>query len=546
MSPIQKVKKNKRKIISTMVFLTMIFSCFSVFYVLKVETVKAGASTNDFSYHVNLTVDNTYVTGTHTDFPVLVYNTSCDILDGLDNNDFTFFDTSGEEMDWELVSWDDSSDTLEAWVRFNLTGGTDTFELHYENTGDTGESDGGEHNPTDVWDSDFLCVYHMDDADGGLDDSTTNTNDAAEGPNGVDAADYHQTGQIGYGVRLDGTSTAQDFTLPADMAPNEDLDDLTVNVWMKSDGYYDGMGIFDFTDDGCTRQQIKPTGGELQNRMAIREGDSDWITVLSGVELQNGSFHFIGGRHVNTGTIWAYHNGSYQSTSFTGFDPALGQGNNLGSVGVGNANGLDGSILDEFWISNTDRGDNWWQTVYNMTSNNTLFLIYGPEIATSGSICELILHGNPASNYTFTLQGEQGDTVWANSSGDYFETGEFNFTIYGIDYFERLTINVSDINDTEIDGNDIYISISATNSSYTNWHQCSNGGEQIIVNKTNWDTYNWMNGANPFTADGDSDGEYEIQSTKSIWLRIRINIPNDATQVTHAKFDMTWDAGAYN
>lgn len=544
MTPMEVIIKSKKKIYSFMIIAFIMLSCFATFSIVKIEVVKAGASPTDFTHNINLTVKNSMVSGTHTDFPVLVYDTGLTQLNGLGSDDFTFFNATDIEMDWELVNWDDSTDTLEAWVRFNLTGGVDYFFLYYEDTSDVADSDGGEHNPTAVWDSDFIFVYHMDDSDGSLDDSTSNNNDAIEdATNGVDAADYGQTGKVGDCVRGDGQGNdgdAQHFSLPDNLQTNGNWGTGTWSCWYWANNTdEDSIMLFEFQDNARYNFMSKDDSGTAKLRIAAYDGA--WQIAWADA-IVNQSWQFCVGR-AGGDIIWAYRNMTYVTADSLG---TIGQ-QSIGNELMGNQNddyGLDGGLMDEAWLSSSNRSEDWIQTIYDMTNNGSGFLWWNSS--TTPSYCHMYVRGN-ASSKIVTLQGERTDTVYCNNTGAYYETIEFYFTINGTDYFERLTVNVSDITDTIIDGHDIAVSFDDDNSSWShNWHTCSNGVESIIVNGTTWTANNWMSGTNPFTADGDSDGENEIQASKGIFMRIRIIIPNDATYTTHTNAGMTWDCGEYS
>ena len=550
------IKKNiEARVAPVTVFVMLLLtSLFAMFVMLPtVENVK-GATTSDFSNYINLSVVPSQVSGTQSNFAVLVYNSSCTALDGLDDDDFAFFDVAGNELPWELVEWNDTTDTLEAWVNVSSLSSSTSIHLWYEDVADVADSDGGEYLPTSVWDSHYRLVLHMTGGSAtDIDDSTSNNNDVI-GDEGSPA--YNETGQVGKCVRFDGSAVdtgddlriADSSTLSFGDATNDD--EYTFEVWVNADDISsDDRTVF--SKYGTTKEYQAQLRGSDTRAYIVDESvgvgqsasssaipTNSWVYVVYTYDGQGGGDAYQG--------MLNYINGTAQSMSLsTDVDTYVAMQDTPVEFQIGarqdDKNYFDGHI-DEIHLSDINRSASWILTKYNMMNNKTNFFTW--NTTSSSSSCSLILHGNPSGNRTYTLQGEAGQTKYANESGTYYQTGEFNFTIVGTEYFERLTVNVSDITNGVIDGNDIYISFDDDNSSWSgNWHQCSDGGESIIVNGTNWDANNWMSGTNPFTADGDSDGYKEIQSTSSIWMRVRIDIPADATNTTHANYAMTWDAG---
>ncbi len=128
---------------------------------------------NDWQYRKKLTIDNTKVDSTLTDFPVLVK---------LDNTNFDFDNAEPDGSDIQFTSNDGTtllkfererhvSGDAEYWVKIpSISSSVDTdFFIYY---GNSSALDGEDE--TNVWDSNFKAVYHMAS---GLTDSTINGDD---------------------------------------------------------------------------------------------------------------------------------------------------------------------------------------------------------------------------------------------------------------------------------------------------------------------------------------------------------------------------------
>ena len=558
MSPMQKIKKNKRKISSILVMLILVATCLITYTVIKTETV--GAATSDFTYYINLTINTSQISGSHSYMPCLVYNESITALNGLGSDDFTFFDVDGNELDWELVNYNDTSNHLEAWVNVSsVDSGTATWiHLWYEDTADSGDSDGGENNPTNVWDTNYRAVWHFTgDSYSDIVDSTSNYNNATGDGTDNDGPHYNETGHIGNCTRFDGGASDSgdwlDFGDPDSLSFLNGVDEddpMTIEAWIYIVNYDDTRTL---CGKYAAHKEYQVQLLSSYTRLYIVHETSEAGNANGSTALPTGSWQFITYTYGGVGDpefrkMLNYLNGTKETMGLGEVTSAYNEMSagatnfNIGRRTDGN-NYFNGYI-DELHISGENRSQNYIKTKYNMMNNLTDFWIWGAEVQGTESNCELIMLGG--TNYNFTLQGEISQTVYANSSGTYYETGEFNFTIYATSYFEFLRINISDLTDGVIDCPDMYLSFDDDNSSWSgNWYQCTGDADTIWVNGSEWTANNYMSGTNPFSGDNDADGETEIQSQKSIFMRVRIDIPADATLITHSKTDMTWDAGEY-
>jgi hypothetical protein len=215
---------------------------------------------------IKLTVDSDVVDGDLSDFPVLVYlSTASGIGDvdvsavfdevGANSKKIAIANSAGTEMYVEVVSWDDVGETAELWVKLSsVTSASDSeYYLYYDNDhadNDTYVKDQGD--ATDVWDSDFKIVAHMNDlTTSTIEDSTSNSNDGTK--KGANEPNESSSGKIEEAQDFDGTDDYISLGSPATL---DDLPtgDFTVSAWI----YSDGMGASDYdTIVGC---HIHPNG----------------------------------------------------------------------------------------------------------------------------------------------------------------------------------------------------------------------------------------------------------------------------------------------
>lgn len=165
---------------------------------------------------------------------------------------------------------------------------------------------------------------------------------------------------------------------------------------------------------------------------------------------------------------------------------------------------------------------------------NTIYSYDFGEVAaeTPSTSASLVL-----DNSKFTIQNELGTTSWANASGIY-ETGEFNITYYSesnnIDY---IRINLSADLATNITNSNISMQFNVQNASWTGGLYTLNDSANIIwLNSSTWENDSCFIGTNPFP----------ISSNTSIWWRLRVTIPSGIGTETYSQTAWTWDAGYYS
>jgi len=136
-----------------------------------------------WDYFKVITIDHTRVgSGGVTDFPVLISITDTDLRDKAlaNGNDILFTDeTSTIKLAHEIERWDNSTGELIAWVKVpSVSSTTDTeIILYYGNP-----FAAPQQSPTQVWDSSYRMVQHLNESGGvgtTLVDSTANANDGS-------------------------------------------------------------------------------------------------------------------------------------------------------------------------------------------------------------------------------------------------------------------------------------------------------------------------------------------------------------------------------
>jgi len=517
-----------KKTISLFVVYLMVISVAGVVFYFTSDTIAKGATTSDFDHWQEITISSAKVGKTLHDFPVLVFNNSWVI--GLVSNDFTFFQPDNStECNWELERYNTSTGQLIAWVNItSVSADTDTvFYIYWDDDGD-----GGENNPTKTWDKNYVTVFHMDGESTTEDDSSTYGRDGTIDDSNVNRSN----GKIGYSQENQNDNGYIDIYDSYGIF--DGAADFTIEAWVLNTNLGETDWFLKF--GGECDIHIKVDGDDNNDDIYLRNlQGAAWVNIVYATSITADTWYHTAIAYDGDTGYNLYLDGVVDATNA---EHGAIDGNNANNVIMNEdsaSNGWDGRF-DEFRISDIQRNSSWINAIYNNTNDPSTFLSFGEtKRDTSPSVT--------MTDMSMTVEGQQSEIVYANSSGSEYQTGVMAIGILGTNYLERITINVSDIDDGNIDGDDIYVQFDNDNVSWSsNWLQCSDGGTSIIINGTEWDTNAYMNGANPFTADNDGDGYDEIQTNVSIYMKVKMVIPSGIVNTTYTNNAMTWDSGRYS
>lgn len=364
---------------------------------VKPENINAGlTSFNPFlegwKNRKKIIIDHTQVEGNLVSFPVLLSFVDSGLRDKaqIDGDDIIFMDDKGKanQLFHEIEYYDSSSGKLIAWVNIpSLSSTVDTdIYIYYGNL-----QCANQENPEMVWDSNFLCIHHLNGANAyELDDSTTNSNDVM----GYGGTPLHeQTGKIGNSVYID---EDEGYYLTNFAKLNNIGNQITVEAWVKRNMIGDWMEIVAKYDnpDG------PPPPAEWVFRFSetdtlnwhIRYSDTPELNTYSttATYTDTSDFHYYAAVHkVGDGTkTHIYYDGNKDTTGFWDF----GDGNliprdvdydvsfgNLYYKGNWDEQALHG-YLDEVRISNIIRTPEWISTSYNNQNDPSGFFTLSLEI----------------------------------------------------------------------------------------------------------------------------------------------------------------------
>ena len=337
---------------------------------------------NDYGYKKKITIDHTLVAGDETDFPVLISVTDADLADdsngghvkSSDGYDIVFYnDDEDTLLKHEIERYVNTSGLLVFWVKVNsLSSTVDTdIYIYYGKTGVVVDP-----STTDTWDANFIGVYHMNDASGGVTDSTSNGLDGVENGNPT----YHQTGKTGYCIDFDGTGDYFNITDDAYKFDGE----CSFEIWVNLDAVANHYGIFGFGDTDyfpcydCYRQEDKWTNEDFF--MIPRDG-SGQNTLSSGFDPVVSTWYQCVLTHETVGNDDYLYVDGVEKDNLTSRDVDLTTAGNFHAfiglrVSAGHA--WNGQI-DEFRVSDTARSSNWVSTTHETQDDPGNFVDFAAE-----------------------------------------------------------------------------------------------------------------------------------------------------------------------
>ena len=384
---IKQFEASNRNLTTMLVVIIMFGVAFSAMFVLTPSTVRAGYT--DYANHKRITIESSFIDATLADFPILVHDDTGDLLGEVLNNasDIGFWnDGNSTQYNHEIEWFNWSNGELWVWVNVtSISSSVDTVLWMYY-----GDSDGGYpigYNPTDVWDSNYVAVFHMNDASGDLDDKTSNSNDFADSGSPT----YQQSGKIGYSILGDGSSACFENAV-LDISG---YSAMSVECWYKNDNLATASNSWMFASvwQYSTLEDIR-----LSYRHETGTGDSGFQYLWDDYTPTEGE----GGLDRNYDYIetWQYYASTLDNNAGSG--ECFGYLNttrvvsdttvSFGFDGMRNDHAIGARIdsssdpynffkafMDEFRISDVARSQSWLNASFHTQNISAGFIKFGDE-----------------------------------------------------------------------------------------------------------------------------------------------------------------------
>ena len=362
----------------------------STFAPLGAEQIGADGWRGGYAHRMPIVIEDTAVSSTLTDFPVLIDTAgtpAANVLKHADSGghvrntngwDLLFTAADGTNaLSHELEAYGPGTGELVAWVRVpTLSSSSDTkLWLYYGRAGVSASPE----NATNVWDSHYMAVWHFrEDPTGSgrpLLDSTLHTNHL-ETLGSVDSSDHYANGVAGYGIELD---AAQSDRLLAQDSPSLDLTgQLTVSGWqnIKNTDESEWMRLVSKKNVWDEAAGIQFAQQPSDDRFYLVSSGSTLLQVLDEDVPSDAWSHFAFTISNTTGRI--YMEGSQQAS---GTLDALATNNRDFTVGsqAGTPNKLFDGRFDELRVSDVERSPDWIAAGQSNQAHAATFAPLGAE-----------------------------------------------------------------------------------------------------------------------------------------------------------------------
>lgn len=348
----------KKRYIMCFILILLFFSPVNLFVV----NVNATWWDEGYTYYKEVTIESDYIQSDLTNFPILVVidDTTGDKCNGGNSIRFIHSDNITEYY-YEIEKWVDNEDRL-VWVNVtSISSSVDTvFKMYYGNS-----SASDNQNPTDVWDNNFLAVYHLNESTGVCIDSTGNKN----GDGVLGTPTYKQSGAIGYSVTFDGSSG---FDIPNDFGIFTN-NDFSIETWSKLDALVNNDQMLYMKGEANLGLYISAT---LDVRMAYYDGTWRGIDIKVNPDITD--WHYYSVTYDNDVDMLGYYDGEYVGNSGdSGVISSASSDSTLG-YGVGSGQEMEGG-LDEIRISDIIRSASWINATFYTSTQKEGFLTFGSE-----------------------------------------------------------------------------------------------------------------------------------------------------------------------
>ena len=380
----------------------------------------------EWGYRKKGYIQASYITVPQNNFPVMINITDTDLSSNAlaDGSDIIFINGTDDttQFNHEIEKYDHSIGLLVAWINFTYVDATvnTSFYMYYGNPGASNQT-----NTPDVWDTDFLGVYH-------LNDSTTLINGVFDSTSYGNAGTY--IGSLPTPI-LGITQQAQYFdgngdyiTLPIGThIPTQGT--VEIITWAIDDNTR--MRMIDLGDAGDYRQQLIFTFDVTRHEVELKWTVANAWAFIDGSDPVEKVHHFNAISWESGSQAYVRDNSVIATETKTTTSYTFGR-SYIGTYGVGGY--FEGS-MDELRISKIKRSNDWLDTTQNNILNASIFTIWAGEEAYIAPVVTndiVFSFENPSNNsvdqpltltWNVTITDMDGDLMnWTIQCSNFDET----------------------------------------------------------------------------------------------------------------------------
>ncbi|CAB1057424.1 Beta-galactosidase (EC [Olavius sp. associated proteobacterium Delta 1] len=345
-----------------------------------------------YSYKKSITIQESQIPdgacgGNLTNFAVMITLTGSDFQEVEDDVDADGYDiifkdsTETTTLDHEIEIYDETNDLLVAWVRVPTLDYNDNTVI-YMYYGDSGVSAPTE-NPSGVWDSNYVGVWHLEETTGTHYDSTSYGNNGTPGGGVTQDA----SGKIDGADDFDGNDDRIEIGTTGFSTAN-----MTFSAWVRVDALENNSYLFGHTTQPAYADRIQIyASGTSPTVLALGLGDTH--TKDTGSSLSTGTWYHVV-------LVWDATNYTVylnKTVDMSGTYTGLSTLQTYADIGNdGNPAERDESwngVIDEGRISKVARSQCWIETEYNNQNDPATFYGVGSQQPVADSDGDLTASG---------------------------------------------------------------------------------------------------------------------------------------------------------
>jgi hypothetical protein len=370
-----KVKNQlKKRGIIWLIGFVLLIGFIGIIGLVRQQSAQADWFDEGWHYRQKLTINNASSSENLTNFPMLVSLNSSrvDYANTQDaGQDLRFTDPNGVILKYEIEKWNESG-TSSVWVKIPQIDAQSTIDYVYMYYGNPSASSG--QVPSDVWDSNFKMVQHLEEnatSSGAYLDSTSNANNGTPYSTTTITNLYTASGKVNGADSFDGVDDYVNVGSSSSLSPTSAV---TISAWVNPAEIRDSrivakeLAYYLYTmPDNALRMYIC-TGGSCSSYAYAITNDtiptSSWTHVVG---IYNGSNNLL------------YINGALAtlSTSTAGTGSIDTNANNLLIGKVADNTRFFKGTIDEVRVSNTARSAEWIEAEYKTMTDT--YLTYGTK-----------------------------------------------------------------------------------------------------------------------------------------------------------------------
>jgi len=331
---------------------------------------------SDFEKRFKATADSGLVPSNQTDIPLGIDLSKLD-----SGHDFW---TNGSAASIRVVESDETTEvpiepyninigakTGIIYFKADINASTDSeYYVYYKNAGASAHGEGDTYGQHNVWDSSYLGVYHLGDSTAeSVKDSTSNSVDEGAGSSSATSV----TGLVGKAFDFNGSSN--NISFESGVTTLCPTGSLQFELWFNADNKGSDVLFSTRLDSTNKGYGLWFWSGQLRPSIGIGGSGNTWTNVTYPMSsISTNTWYKVVVNWDGSITRMFVDDDQKDTYSSSGSISYSGSQMNIGTRASGDD--FDGT-LDEFWISDSERSNDWNTVIYEWQKDNAAFWTFG-------------------------------------------------------------------------------------------------------------------------------------------------------------------------